>query len=175
MRLINLAVRPADNPNPQAHTDNGEDVFMAFLSELGYLFDIEPDTLETKSFRSGRTSEGITPDIKLSVLPDGRTVDGLYIELTEADRYLAESQLPFGVGHKNHLYSASHRAYITPQEYLQRKQRKIDTAIRYHNVDIILLNWVAQTRLMATPANLTALLTPYLTAAIRRSANRAAL
>ncbi|GEM_PF-2904948 len=175
MTLISLAVRPSDDPNPQPHTDNGEDVFMAFLCGLGYRFEIEPDTLEIEPTRLGRTAAGITPDIKLCALQDGRTVDGLYLELTEADRYLAEAQLPVGVGRKNRRQSASRRAYISPQEYLQRKQLKIDAAIRHHDVDIILLDSVAQAQLMADPAKIAALLAPYLPAAIRRSTNHAAL
>ena len=114
MTLISLAVRPSDDPNPQAHTDNGEDVFAAFLTRLGYRFAIEPDTLDITPSRPGHTGAGITPDVKLSALPDGRAVDGLYLELTQADLYLAETQLPLGVRRKNRRYSASRRAYISP-------------------------------------------------------------
>lgn len=174
MTMISLAVRPSDDPNPQAHTDNGEDIFMAFLTKLGYRFQIEPDTLEIERARPGRTAAGITPDIKLSMLPNGQTVDGLYLELTEADRYLAEPQLPIVVRRKNRRYSASRRAYISPQEYLSRKQLKIDAAIRHHDVDIILLDSVAQAGLMAAPNKLGDLLEPYLSAAINRTSAFAA-
>ena len=97
MTLISLAIRPSDDPNPQPHTDNGEDVFVAFLTERGYRFQIEPDTLEIEPNRLGRTGRAVTPDIKLSALPDGRMVDGLYLELTLADLKLNESQLPIAV------------------------------------------------------------------------------
>lgn len=174
MTLITLAIRPSDDPNPQPHTHNGEDVFVAFLTELGYRFQIEPDTLEIEPNRPGRTGHAVTPDIKLSALPDGRMVDGLYLELTLADLKLNESQLPVAVRRKNRRHSASRRDFIPSKDYIERKQRKIDAAIRHHNVDIILLDSVAQAKLMAAPDQIAALLAPYLPAALLRSSTRAA-
>lgn len=174
MTMLSLAIRPSDDPDPRAHTDNGEDVFMAFLSGLGYTYLIEPDTLEIEPHRPGRTAAGVTPDIKLLVLPNGQPVAGLYLELTEADRYLAEPQLPVSVRRRNRRYSASRRAYITPEEYLQRKQHKIDAAMRHHDVEIILLDSVAQAELMATAGKLARLLAPHLAAAINRASTNAA-
>jgi len=173
MTLISLAIRPSDDPNPQPHTHNGEDVFVAFLTKLGYRFQIEPDTLEIEPNRPGRTGHAVTPDIKLLALPDGRMVDGLYLELTLADLKLKKSQLPVAVRRKNRNHSASRRDFISSKDYIERKQRKIDAAIRNHDVDIILLNSVAQAGLMADPGKLAALLAPYLPAAISRAATHA--
>ena len=174
MTTITLAIRPSDDPHPQAHTDNGEDIFMALLTRLGYEFEIEPDTLEIEEYRPGVTAKGVTPDVKLLALPDGRTVGGLYIELTIADHFLAASQLPAHVLIKNFLESDSGEDFIASRDYLQRKQLKIDAALRHHDVDIILLDSVAQANIIATPSQLAVVLAPYIPAAIIRSAAYAA-
>lgn len=167
-------VRPADDPHPQAHTDNGEDIFVALLDELGFVYLIEPDTLEIEPRHIGHTAKGITPDIKLVALPDGRQVDGFYIELTIADRFLYAGQLPKRVRDKNRKSGLSRKEFIKHTKYFLLKRAKIAAALANHDADILLLTGADQDAILAEPQLLSTLLAPYLHRALARAKSQAA-
>ncbi len=158
MATTTLCWRPSDDPHPRARTDNGEAEFYDLLRAQRYDFEIEPHTYPLPPHSGRRTARGLTPDVWLNAIggwvlnPDGPKI---YLELTAADRYIDQGALPLAIRRKNRRQSQSQREYISPEDYLRRKQRKIAQAVAlYPNLVVLLVPYYQQLSILDHPEDL---------------------
>ncbi len=145
-------VQPDQSNPPKPY----ELMFQKFLSAHGYSFRVEPDKLLHQPYRPGHSIRGMTPDIRLEQPVLGYTI---YLELTEADRFVTARQLPAKVRQRNRQHARSHRSYISPAQYLALKTAKIQLTMQLHpNVVIVLIDYATQQAIYAQPNLLTELI-----------------
>jgi hypothetical protein len=120
---------------------NGEQAIASWLRLNGWdTLGWEPDTYDLPG------GKALSPDTKL--------ICGIYLEFTEADRYLHEEQLSARTKRKNQRHSQSRQVYISPAEYIKRKRAKIREAEGYHGITVVLVPWCLQQRLIEGSLNL---------------------
>jgi hypothetical protein len=119
-------------------------------------YDVEPDKLLHQPYAPNRPLRGMAPDIRLAGTTDGLTV---YLELTEADRFVTPEQLPSRIRRKNRRHSRSHKPYISPAAYLELKRQKIRLTMDLHpGVVIVLIDYATQQAIYALPGLLQTLI-----------------
>jgi hypothetical protein len=139
-------VSPDQSNQPKPY----EDAFHRYLDAHGEAYEVEPDKLLHQPYAPNRPLKGMAPDIRLAQPVDGFTV---YLELTEADRFVSSRQLPPHVRRKNRRSSRSHKPYISPADYLELKRQKISTTMSFHpGVVIVLIDYATQQLIYARPA-----------------------
>jgi hypothetical protein len=147
-----VVVRAADNPHPEPRADNGERAFADHLDRLGWKYEWEPVTFYgLPPITKGGSERAFTPDVKLVSIPNRPLDEAVYLELTEADRFISPADLPEAILRKNIKFSSSKKPFISPAEYLARKSAKISHAVRIHRIRVVLLSYALQRDIFEDP------------------------
>lgn len=147
---------PGSNPCPVTHAS--EKPFEDFLIEQGYSFLKEPVRFNFGPTGGRKTPEAVEPDYQILLTPDGVEHERLFIEITEADRYLSRRDLPAATVVKNLKRAASGKPFIPGDDYLIRKRIRMLRAEQMYSVIIIVLNFAEQQEVFADPHLLTRLI-----------------
>jgi hypothetical protein len=157
--MATVAQRPVYGRVPPDQSNRAkpyEDTFHRYLDASGWNYDVEPDKLLHQPYVPNRPLRGMAPDIRLTNTVDGLTV---YLELTEADRFVTPEQLPSQIRRKNRRHSRSHKPYISPAAYLELKRQKIRLTMDLHpGVVIVLIDYATQQAIYALPGLLQAMI-----------------
>ncbi len=127
-----ISPHPAADRATRPQPGSDEDRFMKLLQALGYDVQYECDSFTVPRWRRSnrRWIDGeFTPDLCIVGRFGESFPEATYLELTQADMYTNAFQLPLLIRQKNRHSSHSRKPYISPDEYLARKRKKIAKAV----------------------------------------------
>ena len=158
---------------PRFNPHNGEAAFFSFLlkqlerDERARGVAYEPETFELPPDRPELFPAGCTPDIRwrIGIIRRMRLASKLelgladipsviYLELCSADRHPSPLSMSARSLNKNSQFSRSGKSWVTPEQYLEYKQERLEAARRRYGIVIVLLCWADQQAIFACPERL---------------------